>query len=180
MHQMICTWQEILWQEAGIANHQGCQHQGFRQHFADQAQLIENMAQKHHPVQKVGHGKDKVPSAIMHTEEQLMDNTRLRCSGDTALGFHKAYNLGVVTASVSKHLPVNSATTGENPTTLGPVFLKANSTFDVHHQFYFSKRSVALTDTTIASTAVVACDDDKMLKKVIKKLEYPLSRHSCL
>ena len=102
------------------------------------------MVQKHPFMQPVGHGKDQVPSAIMYTEEQLMDTKRFCCSGETVLGSDKTCSHGnvFVTAGVFKRLTLNSATTGEHSIIIDPVFLHGNSTFDVYHQFFSSCRQL--------------------------------------
>ena len=103
MHQMPCTRYEarntIYDKKEAVLTTKDDNNQGHCQYFADQVPLVENMVQK----QQEGHGKGQVPSAIMHTEEQLMDIKRFCCSGDTVLGSDKTDNLGdiFVTAGVS-------------------------------------------------------------------------------
>ena len=83
-----------------------------RANFADHVVQIENLVLTHPCVQMVIHAKEKVPSVILYTAEQLQNVARFCCSSPTAettvLGFDKTYNLGQVHVTVAafKHLAV--------------------------------------------------------------------------
>ena len=92
-----------------------------RGNFADQIVEVENMADTHPFVQHVGKTKNKVPTIILFTTEQLEDLKRCCCSGPnaltTVLGFDKTFNLGEVHVTVSayRNIAVTRRDTGDHP-----------------------------------------------------------------
>ena len=104
-------------------------NEGYHRNVADNVIRVENMVHTHPFVQSVIHTKDKVPSVICYTPEQLLDIQRFCIKGNCVLGFDKTFNLGGdvhVTPSVFKNMSVNRGKTGEPPIFLGPVLLHGN------------------------------------------------------
>ena len=90
----------------------------------------------HEFIQQLSISKDKVPTIILFTEEQIMDVKCFCCSGPaahtTVLGFDKTFNLGEphVTVGVFKNLEAAVRRyTGDRPIFPGPIFLHGNSDF---------------------------------------------------
>ena len=48
----------------------------YKRNFADKIQHLENLVNSHPFVQSILHSKDKVPSIILYTDEQLVDIRR--------------------------------------------------------------------------------------------------------
>ena len=96
----------------------------------------------HEFVQQVSLSKDKVPTIVLFTEEQIMDVNRFCCSvpvaHTTVLGFDKTFNLGElhVTVGVFKNLAVTRRDTGDHPIFTGPIFLHGNSDISSYHSFF--------------------------------------------
>ena len=150
-------------QETGMSNPQV--------NFADEILQVENLVKSHEFVQRVIFGKDKVPSVILYTDEQISDIQRLCCNSLTArttvLGFDKTYNLGKlhVTASTFKNLSLIRRSTDEHPLFIGPIFLHGNSDFVTYHTF-FSHLAAVLKNAV--SPPTLGCDDEKALKQAIQ------------
>ena len=74
-----------------------------KHHFSDQIQTLQTLVTTHEFVQ-VSLSKDKVPTIILFTEEQIMDVNRFCCSAPvahtTVLGFDKTFNLGELHVTV--------------------------------------------------------------------------------
>ena len=145
--------------------------EGNKANFADCVQTLDMLVNTHPFVQRVIHGKDKVPTVILYTENQLADIKSLCCNGNvgqsTILGVDKTFNLGPVhvTTTVFKHLKVYRKETGEPPIILGPMFLHGNSDFKTFHAF-FSHLSGELADCP--NQPFFGSDDEQALRKAIR------------
>ena len=111
----------------------------YRSNFVDHLQGVENMVYTHPFVQQVVHTKDKVPTVILYTSEQLLDIDRLCIQQGNVLGFDKTFNISKdvhVTACVFKQKLVVRNTTGDNPIFLGPMMLHGSSTTVAYASFF--------------------------------------------
>ena len=92
-----------------------------------------------HPfMQQAVHTKDKVPTVILYTAEELLDIDRLCIKQGNILGLDKTFNISKdihVTACVFKQKLVVRNTTGDNPIFLGPMMLHGSSTIVVYTSF---------------------------------------------
>ena len=130
------------------------------------------MVKTHEIVQKVKIGKDKVPSIILYTENQLQDIKRLCCSSplahSTALGVDKTFiNLGDVhvTVCVFKYVAVTRRDTNEYPLFAGPFYLHGNSDFLSYNSF-FSHPAGKLRGAP--SHPIFGTDNEKEMKQVMQ------------
>ncbi len=143
--------------------------------FANQIQTVEDMLMTHDFVQLVIKSTSKVPSVILHTEQQINDLKRFCCpipgAQKTFLGFDRTFNLTDVwvTSGVYKNLSVLRRTTNDHPIFLGPVLLHGSAGFPTYHQF-FSHLAGEVCDGK--SQPIIGSDDEKAMKKAYK-LAFP-------
>lgn len=147
------------------------QTEGKNSNFTDHVQNIESMAKTHEFVQCVKFGKNKVPTVILYTEDQLQDVRRFCCPSpithSTILGFDKTFNLGDVHVTVGtfKHLAVIRRRTQDHPIFVGPIYLHGNSDYSSYLSF-FSHLSAQLRGTP--SQPTFGSDDETSLKSAIR------------
>ena len=89
----------------------------YKQNFADNMQMILNMAQRNEFLQHFVISKAQVPSVILYLSDQVHVLKRFCCSGQSVLRVDKTFNLGqvFVTTTVFKHKALPRTDTDENP-----------------------------------------------------------------
>ena len=139
-----------------------------RANFADHIKTLQNMTQSNDLVHQVNITKDKVPSVILYTSDQIDDITRFCCSAPprtTVLGFDKTFNLGDlhINVAILKNLSVRRRDNNQHPIFIGPIFLNGNSDFLSYHSF-FVHLSARLRGT---SHPFFGTDDEMAMKLAI-------------
>ena len=153
-----------------------------RGNFADHIKGAEDLVNTCPFVQSVNHVKNKIPSCILYTDEQIEDIKRFCCSAPfsqtTVLSFDKTFNLGQihVTAGVFKNLSVTRKTTGDHPLFLGPMYLHGHSDYESYRQF-FDHLSMKLEGTT--SQPVTGSDEERSICKAMESAFPGGGRLSC-
>ena len=142
-----------------------------RGNFADHMQNLDIQLQNNTFVQQVIRNKDKVPSIILHTEQQILDIKRFCCSAPlgqtTVLGFDKTFNLGDVylTLGMFKNIAVKRRDTGDHPIFAGPMLLHGNSGYHIYRQFF---QHLATELENAPSQPVTGTDLELTMVKAIK------------
>ena len=86
---------------------------------------VENLVYTHSSVQQIVHSKDKVPTIILYTDEQILDLEQFCVKQGNLLGFDKTFNLSKeihVTACAFKQKSVVRNSTGDHPILTGPLY----------------------------------------------------------
>ena len=124
------------------ANRKEQQTIGRGDNFTDQVKSVEMTLHTGPFVQMVTHTKDKVPSVILYTEQQIESVRSYCCSSPhgktTVLGFDKTLSLGNVHLTVCnfKNLSVKRKDTNDHPIFAGPMLLHGNSDLNTFRQFF--------------------------------------------
>ena len=142
----------------------------YRNNFADNVQGVENMVYTHPFVQQVIHTKDKVPTVILYTQEQLLDIERSCMKQGIVLGFDKTFNLSKdvhVTACAFKQQSVKRVSTREHPIFLGPMMLHGSSVTETYATF-FNHLSSEL-QATDCENLVIGTDNELSMRKGIRQ-----------
>ena len=133
------------------------------------------MLDSHPFVQEIVHSKDKIPSIICYTTEQLIDLKHFITTKSGKLGIDRTFNLGhyYVTMFVYKsHLLVRKETR-DNPLFLGPLFLHRDASYETYRVFFNHIASKLEADVSevglrIPSIMEFGTDDEKALTKAIE------------
>ena len=124
-----------------------------------------------HPfMQQVVHTKDKVPTVILYTAEQLFDIDRLCIKQLNILGFDKTFNISKdvhVTACVFKQKLDVRNTTGDNPIFLGPMMLHGSSTIVVYTSFFCHLSAVL--KASHYDKLVIGTDNEMSMRNAIQQ-----------
>ena len=81
--------QSVKYRQSNVA-----QSGQYKQDFADNMQIVPNMAPTNEFLQHVTVCKAKVPSVILYLSDQVQDLKRPCCSSQSVLGVDKTFNLG--------------------------------------------------------------------------------------
>ncbi|KAK3096736.1 hypothetical protein FSP39_002786 [Pinctada imbricata] len=149
-----------------IANH----------NIADEILNVISMLDNHPYVQEVVHTKDKIPSVICYTEEQIMDLKYFVLNKCGSLGIDRTFNLGhyFVTTIVYKNKRVLKKETGENPIFLGPLFLHRDTSHQTYRSFFahisaeLEVKLIDEIDIRLPSIMVLGSDEEKAITKAIE------------
>ena len=155
------------YRQSNVAQSNVAQSGQYKQNFADNMQMVLNMAQTNEFVQHVVVSKAKVPSVILYLSDQVQNLKRFCCSGQSVLGVDKTFNLGqvFVTTTVFKHKALLRTDTGENPIFFGPMFLHGNCTFETY--LIFMSHLAGILSTYCKDQLTIGSDDDAALRKAV-------------
>ena len=109
-----------------------------RDNIADEILDVISMVNDHPYVQTIIHNKDKVPSVICYTEEQIKDLKHfLKHAKNQPIGIDRTFNLGsfYVTVLVYKNQRLFRKNSSEHPIFLGPVLLHKDATYKTYKTF---------------------------------------------
>ena len=140
--------------------------------FADQVCTVEGMAhtEKYKDfIQVITRAQGKVPTIILHSQEQMADMKRSCSPGPngvrSVMTFDKTFNLAdvYVTAAVYKNVALVNSRTMEHPGFFGAFFLHDNSDFRVFSQFF---QHIAL-EFADSPSPVLGSDEEKAMRNAM-------------
>ncbi|RDH83421.1 MAG: hypothetical protein DIZ80_08245, partial [endosymbiont of Galathealinum brachiosum] len=145
-----------------------------RKNNADDIQTLLSIMHEHPFIQEIVQAKDKAPTVILYTDDQMTDMRNVCEYQNSVLGVDRTFNLGpcFVTLFVYKNVNIIRRSSGNPPIQLGPLYLHWDGDCSTYHRF-FSHINYKINEFSNpiavgSNHLVIGSDEEKAMTKAIK------------